>query len=151
MIYQINSLKETQEIAQNLAEKYKEQGGMIALSGDLGAGKTTFVQFFAQALGIKDKIISPTFVLVRQHQIPNSPRLLFHIDLYRLENLAGIQQLGIADMLDGQNIVLIEWAEKMAALLPKDSLAININRLDDERREIIVKDPSEPEESSKAN
>ena len=87
---------------------------VIALEGELGAGKTTFVQGFAKGLKIQDKIISPTFVLIRQHQIPKTERTLYHIDLYRLENTKNIEELGIKELLKtSQDIVLIEWADKI--------------------------------------
>lgn len=137
MIYQGNSLDETGKIAEQIADRFKGSGGVIALIGELGAGKTTFVQFFAQALGIKDKVISPTFVLVRQHEFGHK-RWLYHIDLYRLEDMESIKMLGIDELIDNQNIVLIEWAEKMADLLPKNSLLIKIKKLSENKREIRV-------------
>lgn len=110
--------KETKEFARGLTKNKKFR--IIGLIGDLGAGKTTFVQGFAQGLGIKDKIISPTFVLIRQHKIPKTDRILYHIDLYRLENLKDMKQLGIDEiMADPNSIVLIEWAEKIKSIFPK--------------------------------
>ncbi|MBI3485353.1 tRNA (adenosine(37)-N6)-threonylcarbamoyltransferase complex ATPase subunit type 1 TsaE [Candidatus Daviesbacteria bacterium] len=114
MKYHTNSISETHKIAAKIAKDFQNKGGVIALTGKLGAGKTTFAASFAKALGIKEKIISPTFVLVREHKIPNSKRILFHIDLYRLENSIEPNTLGIEDMLSNpENIVLIEWAEKL--------------------------------------
>src|SRR3989338_1835026 len=107
-----SSEKETKQIAGRFARQITR--GVIALSGELGAGKTTFVQGFAKGLGIKEKIISPTFVLIRQHLIPNNTKTLYHIDLYRLENKADLKQIGLEEiLLDPDNIVLIEWAEKL--------------------------------------
>src|SRR3989304_1888357 len=118
--YISNSDTQTKEIAAKLAKKSKSH--VFALSGELGAGKTTFVQGFAQGLGIKEKIISPTFVLIRQHHIPNTKKVLFHIDLYRLENITDLKSLGLEEILSNpNNIVLIEWAEKIKDTLPENT------------------------------
>lgn len=123
--YLTNSGSETKDLAKKLA---KQLTGVITLSGELGAGKTTFVQGFAKGLGIKDKIISPTFVLIRQHKIPNSPKTLFHIDLYRIDN---ISPLGLEELwLNKDNIILIEWAEKIKKFLPKNATKILIKKQD---------------------
>lgn len=119
------SATETKQIAADLAKKNK--GNIYALSGPLGAGKTTFVQGFAKGLGIKDKIISPTFVLIRQHAIPDTTKTLYHIDLYRLENIKDLKSLGLEEVLTNPNaIILIEWAENARQLLPKNTVKINI-------------------------
>src|SRR3989344_5449080 len=108
--YLTYSEKETKDLAKKLAKNFK--GGVIGLFGELGAGKTMFTQGFANGLGIKEKIISPTFVLIRQHKIPNSNNLLFHVDLYRLEKLKDLKQLGLRDSWSNpKDMVLIEWAD----------------------------------------
>ena len=129
-----SSEDETKAFAKNLSKTLK---GVIALTGDLGSGKTTFVQGFAQGLGIKEKIISPTFILIRQHKIPNSKKILFHIDLYRLEDFT---QLGLEEIInDPNNIVLIEWAEKIKKLLPKKTTYIKFQILENYKRKIILR------------
>lgn len=131
--YLSNSDNQTKEIAAKLAKRSKNH--IFALSGELGAGKTTFVQGFAQGLGIKEKIISPTFVLVRQHKIPDSQKILYHIDLYRVEN---ISSLGLEEIWsDPNNIILIEWAEKLKEL-PKGTVKISIQKEGSSRRKITV-------------
>ncbi len=140
--YKTYSPEETKKVASDLAKKITS--GTIALSGELGAGKTTFVQGFAKGLGIKDKIISPTFVLIRQHKFneKNLParlakastkragrQVLYHIDLYRLEGNIDIKELGIEELiLNTNNIILIEWAEKIEKYLPKNLVKINIEK-----------------------
>ncbi len=132
-----HSSKETQQIAKQLAQEINS--GVIALSGELGAGKTTFTQGFAQGLGINDKIISPTFVLIRQHQVPNSQKVLYHIDLYRLDDESQIKGLGIEELLETkEDLVLIEWAEKLGDLLLKNIIKINIEIIDENSRRISV-------------
>lgn len=135
--YETNSDEETRRLAKSLSKNI--QSGVIALTGDLGAGKTTFVQGFAAGLGIKEKIISPTFVLIRQHDIPKTGKTLFHIDLYRLENISDIKNLGLEEVLsENQNIVLIEWAEKINDLLSKNTIKIHIEKLTEDKRLITV-------------
>ena len=134
--YLSNSAAETKSIAAKLAKDSKDY--IFALTGELGAGKTTFVQGFAKGLGIKEKITSPTFVLIRQHPIPNTTKILYHIDLYRLENTKDFQQLGLEEIwLDPNNIILIEWAEKLKEL-PKDSIKIKITKNGDQKRIITI-------------
>src|SRR5258708_773348 len=107
-----NSTDETQKWAEEFAKQFKNHGGVIALIGELGAGKTTFTQGFAKGLGIKEKVISPTFVLMRQHQIPKTNRWLFHLDLYRIENSKDLKALDLEELFaQTQNLILIEWAE----------------------------------------
>lgn len=124
--YLSNSVTQTKEIAANLARN--STAHVFALSGELGAGKTVFVKGFAEGLGIKEKIISPTFVLIRQHPIPATRKVLYHIDLYRLSSVTDLKNLGLEEILsDPNNIVLIEWVEKLKKL-PKESIRIEITR-----------------------
>ncbi len=135
--YLSHSEKETKKIAGQITKQYKTKR-IFALTGDLGAGKTTFIQGFAQALGITDKIISPTFVLIRQHQIPNKSKILYHLDLYRLEETEDLKHLGIAEILsDPNNIVLIEWAEKLQNL-PQETIKISIKKAGGNKREFTI-------------
>ena len=134
-----NSPEETQNFASEFAKNFTSKGVVIALSGDLGAGKTTFTQGFAKGLGIYEKIISPTFVLIRQHPIPFSSGTFFHIDLYRLEGKINLEELGLIDIFQNrENIVLIEWAEKIKEDLPENITNINIEKLSESQREIII-------------
>lgn len=135
---QLNSLEETQSFAESFAKDFS--GKVIALSGELGAGKTSFTQGFAKGLGIEDKIISPTFVLVRQHKVPSSKKILYHVDLYRLDENSDFNSIGLSDMLNNENaVLLIEWAERAKNQLPKDITWIHINALDENTRELTLK------------
>lgn len=134
--FKSHSEQETKKIAGDFAKQTKAR--LFALTGELGAGKTIFVQGFAKGLGISEKIISPTFVLIRQHRIPKSISILYHIDLYRLVNGADFKQLGLDEILsDEKSIVLIEWAEKLEKL-PENSININITKGDDQNRNITI-------------
>ena len=116
---------------------------MVALSGELGSGKTTFTQGFAEGLGITSRILSPTFILMRFYELEGWGRSFYHIDLYRLE--AGIREemanLGIFDIFgDPNNIVLIEWAEKAEGLLPENTVWVKFDRINENERKITVTD-----------
>lgn len=133
-----NCAKETKQLAAYLAKKFKS--GTVALTGELGSGKTTFAQGFALGLGIKEKIISPTFVLIRQYPIskknlPAGRQVFYHVDLYRVNSF---QELGLKEILENQNnIVVIEWAEKIKNL-PKKTKKITIEKLEGDKRLITI-------------
>lgn len=118
---------------------------VLALSGELGSGKTTFIQGFASGLGVKQRIISPTFIIVRRYVISpitnhQSPITNFyHIDLYRLEQNveSEVKNLGIKDIWNNpENVVAIEWAEKIKKLLPKNTIWIKFENIDGEQRRV---------------
>lgn len=135
--YVSSSENETKKIAADLAKNSKAH--IFALTGELGAGKTVFVQGFAKALGIKEKIISPTFILIRQHQIPTTMKVLYHIDLYRLENIKNLHHLGLEELWSNPgSIVIIEWAEKIKKQLPKNTTWISISIVKNNVRKITI-------------
>src|SRR3989344_7689732 len=99
--YLSSSEKQTQQIARQLAKMVRQahhKRKVFALTGELGVGKTIFVQGFAKGLGVKDKIISPTFVLIHQHKIPSTAKTLYHLDLYRLEDTVNSKELGLEEI-----------------------------------------------------
>lgn len=137
MKYLTKSAKETQSVAAKIAARL--QSGVIALNGELGAGKTTFIQGLGKALGIQDKFLSPTFVLIREHKIPDTDKMLYHIDLYRLEQNTEVKELGLEDLfVSDNNIILIEWANKITSLLPRNTVYIDIEKLHGDFRKISV-------------
>lgn len=138
MVIKSNSENDTKKIACGLADKLLKTGGTVALIGELGAGKTTFTKFFAGYLGIKENVISPTFILQREYKIPNSKKILFHLDLYRLESEKDSTQLGLNELFGTENIILIEWADKIKNQLPKKSILINFKKVSENSREISI-------------
>ncbi|MDA7950486.1 MAG: tRNA (adenosine(37)-N6)-threonylcarbamoyltransferase complex ATPase subunit type 1 TsaE [Pirellulaceae bacterium] len=136
--FYLSSLSETEQLATSLATVLTEpkeapvQGITIALSGTLGAGKTQFVKFLAKALHVpSDQITSPTFVLAQTY---HGSRKLVHLDTYRLRDEEEFLELGVEEFFESEAIVLIEWAEKVAACLPEDHLALTIDLLSPTRR-----------------
>jgi len=129
------SIGETQKIASLLAKEVSrtpvKEARVIALKGELGSGKTTFVRGFARALGIKEKVLSPTFVLMKAYPMIGSRtsyhfRHLVHIDCYRLESPKDLLHLGFRELLkDKDAIILIEWADRVRSLIPRSALWVN--------------------------
>ena len=142
MIYTTSSFEETQKLGEDFAQK-AINGAVLALHGNLGSGKTTFVQGFAKGLGITKNIISPTFIIVRKYNIPKSLifnlKSFYHIDLYIIENQKDLESLGIEEIInDKSNIVAIEWPEKIEKLLPKTKIDIFFEYLKDDKRSIKI-------------
>lgn len=132
-----SSSPETQKIGEDFA-KFLEGGDIVCLYGDLGFGKTTFVQGLAKGLGIKKRIISPTFVMVRSYEL--RARSFYHIDLYRVENETDVEGLGIGEIINGKNnIVVIEWAEKLKSFLPEKRIDIKFFYEKDDERKITFR------------
>jgi tRNA threonylcarbamoyladenosine biosynthesis protein TsaE len=111
-------------------------GDIFLLSGILGAGKTCMVQGIAFGLGINEYTLSPSFVLMRELY---GRLTLYHMDLYRLENLEEIADLGLDDYLYGKGVCAIEWANRGMPLFPQEHLSIEIRYLNDNEREITLK------------
>jgi tRNA threonylcarbamoyladenosine biosynthesis protein TsaE len=131
--------EQTKNIALDLA-KCLQESKVIALEGDLGSGKTTFIQGLALGLGIKSKISSPTFVIFKKYKVQNHQKLdwFYHFDLYRIENPEEIMDLGFEEIINNKHVIVaIEWAEKIKNLLPTDSLKIKIKYLNKSSRKII--------------
>lgn len=155
--YISNSAEETKKIAAIISSQLKD-GEVLALSGDLGSGKTTFVQGLAEALGIKERINSPTFVMVKQYkinlksQISKSlpagrqvktttknlkPNYLYHMDMYRVKSVGDAISAGIMDYLGRTDtICVIEWAERAQELLPKKTIWVGFEHLGEDKRKI---------------
>jgi tRNA threonylcarbamoyladenosine biosynthesis protein TsaE len=125
--YQSISSKKTMELGEKLAKtlsRKRHRGALVlALKGDLGAGKTTFVQGFFKGLGLKKRAISPTFIIMRRHALRSGKFTnIFHLDAYRLKNAKAFKALGLQNIfMDSKNVVLIEWADRAKKIFPKDA------------------------------
>lgn len=141
-VFVTDNFERTQELGEKFAKKLKP-GDIVCLYGDLGTGKTTFTQGLARGLGIKNRIISPSFIIVRKYKISSKyfvsgVKYFYHIDLYRIENKGDIGGLGLEEIFDDKNsIVVIEWAEKLGSELPKKRTDIYFENLEDDKRKII--------------
>jgi tRNA threonylcarbamoyladenosine biosynthesis protein TsaE len=111
-------------------------GAVVALTGELGAGKTCFVQGLVRGLGATVRATSPTFVLVNQYRgrVP-----IYHVDAYRTDTLTELMDLGLLEMVGGEGVTIVEWADKLTALLPPDAIHVHIAGVGDEPREITIR------------
>ncbi len=112
---------------------------VIALSGELGSGKTVFVRGIARALGIEDTVQSPTFVLERMYEIENHPQFkkLIHIDTYRMDHSNELGSLGWNEIIaDAKNLICVEWAERVEDLLPPETRKVHCIFIDENKRDI---------------
>jgi len=128
-----------------LKEKKQKRAKVLGLAGELGGGKTTFLQGFAKGLGIKEKITSPTFVMMKKFRISTKtynlkPKTFVHIDCYRIEKPKEILDLGFKEIIsDSQNLVVIEWAEKIRKIMPQNTIWLKFDFLDKNKRKITIK------------
>ena len=129
-----NSETETLDVARSLGNTLSA-GAVVALTGDLGAGKTVFAQGIAESLDIREQITSPTFTLINEYR---GRLLLYHMDLYRLDSTREIEDIGIVDYLYGDGVCVIEWAEKLGELMPPDAIAVSLRPSGKTRREIQI-------------
>lgn len=130
MKIQLNSLDDTQKVAQHLAPLLQEKDALL-LKGDLGAGKTCFARALIQSLGVTGEVPSPTFTLVQSYETERFP--VFHFDLYRLKDPEEIEEIGFDEaMIDG--VVLVEWPEKAASYMPRGALTLHFELKDDNSR-----------------
>lgn len=128
-----SSVDETRDLATALSALARP-GDIVLLAGDLGAGKTAFVQGFGRGLGVVERITSPTFTIVHVYDGGRLP--VHHLDVYRLNQLSEVLDLGLGEMLDEGGVVLIEWGDAITPILPHDYLEVRLTfgEGDDDRR-----------------
>ena len=131
----ILSFDEINKIAEKLAD-YVSAGDIVALIGDLGTGKTTFTKKFAETLGVKENLKSPTFNYVLEYFSGRIP--LYHFDVYRLSEPEEIYEVGYEDYLNGDGVMLIEWADIIKSELPKEYIEIILEYDGDETRKVSI-------------
>ena len=133
-------------------QKPSKSAVVLALQGELGSGKTTFLQGFAKGLGIKEKILSPTFIVMKKFKIPKKISIayslrpqgvcykyFFHFDCYRLNSEKDLEGLGFKEIISNpQNIVAIEWPEKIKSLLPKNKISIKFKHINKTTRNLTI-------------
>jgi tRNA threonylcarbamoyladenosine biosynthesis protein TsaE len=127
-----SALDETRKAAAALAELLVP-GDVVSLTGDLGAGKTAFVQGAARAMGVEEPVMSPTFVLVREYR---GVMPIYHVDVYRLDRLQEVHDLGFEDFLDPGGVVFVEWGDAIEALLPDSHLRVELHTEGEDSRRL---------------
>lgn len=132
------SAEETIMAGEKLGKKLVE-GDIVALSGNLGSGKTTFTKGIGKGLGVKNPrhINSPTFVLIKEYagKIP-----LYHLDLYRLDGLKEIENIAIEEYIYAKGVTVIEWAEKIKCILPEKHISVKFKVAGEDKREVVIED-----------
>lgn len=127
-------------LAKIILDQKKNDPRVFALQGDLGSGKTTFIQGLAKGLGIKEKILSPTFVIMKKIKIPKTKKNLYHLDCYRLEGIKDLKALNFEEILSSpNNLVFLEWPEKIKKALPSNTFWIKFKNIEENTREISFK------------
>jgi len=127
--------EETEDAGERLG-RILGPGAVVALTGELGAGKTCFIQGLVRGLGVTGRATSPTFVLINQYpgRVP-----VYHVDAYRTESLTELMDLGLLELFGGEGVTVIEWADKLASLLPPDAIHVHIAGVGDEPRAITIR------------
>lgn len=145
--YLTKNPNQTKKLGEALAKKIlktrpRKGAFIIGLEGDLGGGKTTFLQGFAKGLGIKEKILSPTFIIMRRFRIRVNSRKFadfYHIDCYRIQRPKEILELGFKEIIsNSKNLVAIEWAERIKKILPKNVFILKFEFINRDRRKIVL-------------
>ena len=131
------SPEDTRHVGERLGARLG-RGDVVACVGELGAGKTCFIQGLARGLGVTGDVTSPTFVLVNHYRgrLP-----VYHLDAYRTGSLTELVDLGLEEMLHGDGVTVIEWADKLLPLLPARTIHVHLSGLGDEPREIRIQEP----------
>ena len=135
----IQNIADIDDAARRLLE---EIGGkrVVALSGKMGAGKTTLTSAMMRVLGMDDEASSPTFAIVNEYHSSKTGQTVYHFDFYRLESPAEALEIGIEDYWESGNLCIMEWTKNIEAILPDDTLTVEIRELDDHSREITICD-----------
>ena len=133
-VYETASTAETTQLGCTLGERL-QPGDTVLLIGDLGAGKTCFIQGLCSGLGVEEPVTSPTFTLINEYQgrLP-----VAHFDLYRLNDPESVLDIGFDEYIDSNQVCLIEWADKFLEIMPADAIEVRIEIGEGERRKLVV-------------
>ena len=134
-IIEIESLNELDKVAEAVVESLNGRS-VVALDAPMGAGKTTLVSRIAAYLGAEDDVTSPTFAIVNQYE---GMRTIYHFDMYRIERIEEALDFGSEEYLSSGELCLVEWPEKIEALLPEDTMVVNIEILSDTARRFVIR------------
>ena len=134
------SAAETRAVGERVGARLAA-GAVVACIGELGAGKTCFVQGLARGLGVESDVTSPTFVLVNEYR---GRLAVHHVDAYRTDRLSQLVDIGIEELMYGEGVTVIEWADKLTPLLPSRAITVTISGLGDEPRRIVIEGTAAP-------
>lgn len=147
--FRTHSTAETRQVARQFADTL-QRGDIVALVGDLGAGKTQFVKGVCEALSVSSPVASPTFVFLHRYlgsDVAGMDLLIYHLDLYRINSSAEILDLGYEELFFGKGICLVEWADRLGELLPEKRINVHLTLgATEEERDINI---SRSEDSSR--
>lgn len=129
----VHGEKETRGLAARLAELLRP-GDVILLEGELGTGKTVFVRGLAEALGVRERVLSPTFTLAREYR---GRLALYHLDAYRLEGPMDLYDLGVEEVLEGEGVLIVEWGDRVRDFFREGYLRVVMSYGDDEEERVI--------------
>ncbi|MGB9861659.1 MAG: tRNA (adenosine(37)-N6)-threonylcarbamoyltransferase complex ATPase subunit type 1 TsaE [Candidatus Bipolaricaulaceae bacterium] len=130
------SPEETMEVAMDLGRRLRD-GEVVALVGELGTGKTTFVKGLARSFFIPEEVLSPSFLLARTYR---GKRVLHHLDLYRLRSAGELLEVGLDALLPPEEgVTAVEWADRFPELIPKDAIWVTLEHAGDDRRKITIR------------
>ncbi len=134
----INSLNSIDQAAKEFVAQMGDET-VYAFYGEMGAGKTTFINALCKALGVEDDTTnSPSFSIINEYRSDTTAELIYHFDLYRLENLEEAFDIGVEDYFDSGALCLLEWPERIEDILPDDTVKVEIKINDDDTRELVI-------------
>ena len=130
------SEEETEKIGEQMGKKLRP-GDMVALVGELGSGKTCLIRGICKGLGVMDMVSSPTFIIVHQYRgrVP-----VYHTDFYRIREGEGLEDIGLGEILSGDGVVLLEWADRAPEIVPPDAITVNLSIIDERTRQLEIND-----------
>jgi tRNA threonylcarbamoyladenosine biosynthesis protein TsaE len=129
------SVDDTRDLSEAIGRALVRPGDLVVLAGDLGSGKTAFAQGMARALGVTDPVVSPTFTIVREYA--GTMARLVHVDVYRLDHLQELYDLGFEELVDSDRVTIVEWGDVVASVLPADRLVVHLDLNDDDDARVI--------------
>ncbi len=142
--YITKTSSETKKLAEDLSEKIlkpktRNKTVVLALEGDLGTGKTTFIQGIAKGLGIRERILSPTFVLIKRFEFSNSQNF-YHIDCYRIKDPKELLDLGFKEIISNpKNLIAVEWSDRVKKIIPKSAIKLKFDFINKNTRKITIR------------
>lgn len=136
----VNSIDELPQAATRFVETMGD-ATVYAFYGEMGAGKTTFINALCRRLGVEDDMTnSPSFAIINEYRSDTTAELIYHFDLYRLKNIDEALEIGVEDYFDSGALCFLEWPERIADILPDDTVRVDIRVNDDLSRDIIIAD-----------